>query len=102
MLKLLVSMGADVCFKNIHGEDMQTCLREGCENAVKEMPDNAIFIRPRFEECAKFIERRKQWVENQKKRESVPRARAYRPRMVVRTEAATTIKRWWLKVRKLL
>jgi len=98
MLKLLVSVGADVCFKNVHGEDIQTCLNEGCTHMVEKMKSNAIFIRPRYEECRTFIARRKKWIEDQKIRAAAPKSKPFRPSRVVRSEAATKIKRWWLSI----
>ena len=95
MIKLLISMGADVRFKNAHDEDLETCLDAGCQTQIEKLPELEIFIRPRYEDCRVFISRRRKWLEDQENRKSRPKAVRFRPQVAIRNDAANTIRRWW-------
>ena len=93
--KFLIARGANVHFRNTHGEDLMTTLEAGEKDAVAGSPDNALFIHERFRQCRKFIQERQHFLERERTRPAVNYfARARPPRI----QAALRILRWWRDV----
>lgn len=101
MTKLLVAASASVGFRNCHGENVLSCISNGFEGLAEKMPENIIFLRERFDECARFIEACQLWEERQRERASAinVRANAYVPRRVRLERACAVIAPWWRSVR---
>ena len=100
MLKYLVTQGADPLCVNDHGEDVPACIRQGQDDAVQTRPDDAIFLRPRFEECLKFIEKHREAQAARERRHAMPPVNAFVPRRVRRHRAAVVIAQWWAKQKR--
>ena len=78
MTKLLVTAGADVNFRNGHGEGLDEALEAGREAQVTRQPESRIFIEQRFNECSEYIASRRQWLEAEATR--TPTAQPWKPR----------------------
>lgn len=96
MVKFLIMIGARSDFRNCHGEDVQSCIDAGFQNLRIDMPENAIFLKERFDECAKFLQEHQQRVEQESDtKHDVIQTSPYIPRSVLRSRAVTTISRYW-------
>ena len=95
--KYLISQGADVHYRNSHGEDLHENLDAGEADAVTRSPQDAIFIRERYRACRNFIRVRQDYLA----REAVRPPVDYTPRKPRRIVAAGRIWAWWKRVRPL-
>ena len=96
-VKFLVSQGADVGFRNDHGETLDDCVAAGEAEAVERSPDEAIFVRERFRRTRSFIDARKRFLERQRARGPVDYYGRARP---PRIAAALRILHWWRAARR--
>ena len=102
MTKLLVAAGASADFQNYHGENVLSCISNGFDDMVQKMPDNVIFLRERFDECARFVEECQAWEEGQRARTRKiggASAHGWVPRRVRLERASIVILRWWRDMR---
>ena len=93
LLKFLVAAGSDVNYTNSHGEDLLTTLEQGQNDAINQQPENAIFIRERFNQCHAFIRARRAYLIKKAEAAARPPVRRWVPQRKLR--ALVAIQRWY-------
>ena len=93
LLKFLVAAGSDVNYTNSHGEDLLTTLEQGQNDAINQQPENAIFIRERFQQCHAFITARRAYLRRKQEAAARPPVQRWVPQRKLR--AVIRIQRWF-------
>ena len=95
MVRYLVSQGADPLFVNEHGEDILSCIHQGLADITKKRPQDEIFLKERYTECLRFIEKFWEVERERKRRQTAPALKAYVPKSILRRRAVSTLERFW-------
>ena len=63
IVKILLANGADPNYTNSHGESLDDTLQSGRDDMIAKLPSERIFIANTFEQCQRYIEERRRWLE---------------------------------------